>query len=124
MFNINASTDKLKLERKQTCLFRRENGGLDGSISSKIKILPFLEVGIVPVHVIALVRIHLTLDPSACACVCAMLTCDQAILLRFFFGRLPNFALLRKRKKEERLIAVWCSVCITLKVNIHNINSL
>ena len=48
----------------------------------------------------------LTRDPSACACVCAMLTFHLAILLPFFFGRPPNFALLRNEKKKERLIAV------------------
>ena len=43
----------------------------------------------------------LTRDPSACACVCAMLTFHLAILLPFFFGRPPNFALLRNETKKR-----------------------
>ena len=84
---------------------------------------PFLEVGIV-LMLSRLFVFTLTRDPSACACVCAMLTFHLAILLPFFFGRPPNFALLRNEKKKERLIAVQCYACVTLKVNIHNINSL
>ena len=74
--------------------------------------------------VIALVCIHLTRDPSACACVCARLTFDQAILLPFFLRSSDEFRASPKRKRKELLIAAQCYACVTLKVNIHNINSL
>ena len=123
MFNNNANTSSSLSSSINVLFFDSGNGSLDASISSKIKILPFLEVGIV-LMLSRLFVFTLTRDPSACACVCAMLTFHLAILLPFFFGRPPNFALLRNEKKKERLIAVQCYACVTLKVNIHNINSL